>query len=418
MIGQRIRYYRKTKSLTQEELAKGICSVSYLSKIENGDAKSSDDVIQLLCERLGISPESQELDVNFIGLLNEWNYYLTLRKSKEAKEIYLKIEDQIPFIEDPNIILRYKLFLTRQYLTEKKAEDAYNLLKDLKKYKDIDFDSSLKFYHYFILGLYNYITYDYRESIDYFYKAEPYLVQTPLTEVEIATFYYNIALTLTHLTHNTSVISYANKALNIFDKDYHFTRSSDCQILLGIVNRRIKNYSQSEYHFSQALKFAESFNDSKGLSVIYHNLGYVHSSKGDGKKAIEFYHKSIKIKEKIKDQSIHITYYLIAQEYFNLGEPTSSSMWLEKTFNNLEKNPDKEYLIHYKVLKYRLDNDHGKEYEQFIKKEAIPFFQEQNILERVCEYATLLAEYYFNNSQYKSSSEYYKLALEASQQYF
>ncbi|WLD93654.1 tetratricopeptide repeat protein [Alkalihalobacillus sp. AL-G] len=418
MIGQRIRYYRKTKNLTQEELAKGICSVSYLSKIENGDAKSSEDVIELLCERLGISPEEKQLDVNLVGMLNEWNYLMVLRKYEEAETTHNKIKEYIPLIEDPNTLIRYQLFLTRYFITTNNKTKASKQILELNKYYETRSDVALNFYYHFINGLFNHVESNYSQAIKHFENAEAYIQHTPLNQVELATYYYSVALTQTHLFHNTAVINYAYKALDIFDKEYNFTRSADCQILLGIVNRRIKNYLQSEYHFNQALKFAISFNNSKSLGIIYHNLGFVYSNKGDPEEAIKYYLKSLEIKNKVKDSNLQVTYFLIAKEYYNLENYEESNKWMQKINIQLEKEPNDEYTIHYKILKLRLNQQSGKEYENLLKKQAIPFFEDKNIMEYVCEYSTLLADYYYKNSQYKNASENYKLALKASQKFF
>ncbi|MEG0996083.1 MAG: helix-turn-helix transcriptional regulator [Clostridia bacterium] len=51
---QLIRMERLRKSWSQQGLCHGICAVSYLSKIEQGKAEPSDDIIAPLLERLGI----------------------------------------------------------------------------------------------------------------------------------------------------------------------------------------------------------------------------------------------------------------------------------------------------------------------------------------------------------------------------
>ena len=49
-VGTLIRRERLRKNLSQEGLCKGICVVSYLSKIEQGKADPSDEVAALLLE--------------------------------------------------------------------------------------------------------------------------------------------------------------------------------------------------------------------------------------------------------------------------------------------------------------------------------------------------------------------------------
>ena len=49
-----IKRERLLKNWSQEGLCKGICAVSYLSKIEQGKAEASEEIISALFERLGI----------------------------------------------------------------------------------------------------------------------------------------------------------------------------------------------------------------------------------------------------------------------------------------------------------------------------------------------------------------------------
>ena len=56
-IGEAIRKKRIELKLTQEELADDICSVGYLSKIENGMREPSNRIVRMLLERLGATQE-------------------------------------------------------------------------------------------------------------------------------------------------------------------------------------------------------------------------------------------------------------------------------------------------------------------------------------------------------------------------
>lgn len=58
LIGQRIRDARKTKGLTQEQLADAIhISESYMTLIEQGKRNMSIDILEKLSRRLGVSAD-------------------------------------------------------------------------------------------------------------------------------------------------------------------------------------------------------------------------------------------------------------------------------------------------------------------------------------------------------------------------
>lgn len=58
-IGLLIRRERLRRSFSQEGLCRGICAVSYLSKIEQGKAEAGEDILLPLLERLGIRYEAE-----------------------------------------------------------------------------------------------------------------------------------------------------------------------------------------------------------------------------------------------------------------------------------------------------------------------------------------------------------------------
>ena len=57
-IGEIIREQRNRRNISQEELCFGICSVTTLSRIENGNQKPSLKVEEALLERLGHSTDN------------------------------------------------------------------------------------------------------------------------------------------------------------------------------------------------------------------------------------------------------------------------------------------------------------------------------------------------------------------------
>ncbi|NQD68786.1 helix-turn-helix transcriptional regulator, partial [Bacillus haikouensis] len=68
-----IKFYREKNELTQEELGKGICSVTHISKIERGNTQYSPEITQLLSKKLGIDLEKEMQALQkFERLLDQW----------------------------------------------------------------------------------------------------------------------------------------------------------------------------------------------------------------------------------------------------------------------------------------------------------------------------------------------------------
>lgn len=414
MVGQRIRYYRKTKGLTQEELAQGICSVSYLSKIEKGDAKSSEEVINLLCERLGISPEEVD-ESKILEMLNEWNMMMVNRQFEEAEATYKEINEKMKGISQPNLLLRYKLFKARYFLVQSTpnlclAKEELDSVNDLFE----QLPNDLKFYFYTFNGMYkNYLS-SYQEALEYFEKADKQFNQTSnLSDIEAATVYYFLGLTHNYLLHISSVANYAYKAIGIFDREYCYSRSADCQILLGLSYRRARNYEKAKYHLNLALKYSTVFKDKYTSGVILHNLGYVAACQNQHEKAIDYLKESLQFKEARQSiQNTAGTIYLLATEYYVVGDNQKAQDLINKGLKIVNSNHEVYY--HLKKLEFQLTgNDTDPEFTKFLSKDSIPFFKEKGILEYEATHSELLADIYFEQGQYKKASQYYRIANNA-----
>lgn len=107
MIGQRIKEIRNNNNLTQEELADGIISRTYLSLIEKGSVHPSTNVLIKLSERLNCSvndfmQEVSHFRYNDVEILREIAYYEQKIESDDYQSVISFIEkeyetvDQIP----------------------------------------------------------------------------------------------------------------------------------------------------------------------------------------------------------------------------------------------------------------------------------------------------------------------------------
>lgn len=400
--------------MTLEQLSEGICSVSYLSKIEHGD-KSSEDTIKRLCERLGISYEDvdnqEELD-EINELLDEWYKAIRDQNINIVKDIENNITIRLKKIEDPHPLLKYDLYKVRLLLLERNFDGAYSLLEEVEKFKDI-FTTELQYFFFHFKSIYVYYNNeDYEKTLSYLKKAEEILEnKLNLSEQESAELYYQLSLNYIYSYKIGKSINYAYRALNIFEKNYNLKRISDCQTLLGICYRRIHNYQQTEYHYRQALKFAELYDDDERRGIIHHNIGFVYSCQGKSKEAIDHLGKSLKYRINIDPKSRCYTLYLLAKEFLNIKETNKAQKIIYEGLSLAKKHNIKDSYFEFKILDVQINNKDC--YESLLRKEAIPFFKKNNKWEHVSEFAEELANYYYDKGQYKSASQYYRLANNA-----
>lgn len=124
MIGQRIKEIRNNNNLTQEELADGIISRTYLSLIEKGSVHPSTNVLIKLSERLSCSvndfmQEVSHFRYNDVEILREIAYYEQKIESDEFDSVLSFIDkeyemvDQIPPQDSGRIHLIYAKYFNR-----------------------------------------------------------------------------------------------------------------------------------------------------------------------------------------------------------------------------------------------------------------------------------------------------------------
>jgi len=419
MIGTRIRYYRKLSGYTLETLSEGICSVSYLSKIENG-GNSSDDIIIHLCNRLGISYSAIDDSAIVEKLKTEMDEWYRVLVSYEEPESLEKrrasIEEEITNsgIEEPLIHLRFHLFTLRYRLYQNDLAESERLIKHLSSFKEI-FDSELEYYYYHFCGIYYNILNNYSKALQSLKQAEEMLKLLSHTETEEAHLHYQFANLYAKFFRISDSMNYAEKALAIFNKDYNVTRISDCQTILGLCNSEIKNYMKAEYHYGQALKFAKLLNDPIRLGVIYHNLGFVKNGTGQSEEAISYYKQALDYKGRLKnyDASKVKTMYLLAKEYMNINQKEDCLETIRQGLELAEPLDDKEYYFQLKLLEYEIKKIKDAAFENLIANEAIPYFRKMERWDRVADLAENLADYYFQMKYYKRASEMYRIANNA-----
>lgn len=97
---------------------------------------------------------------------------------------------------------------------------------------------------------------------------------------------------------------------------------------------------QLEY-FEKSLKIKEGIDDKKGLASTLNNVGYAHKLLGNLKKAIEYYDRSLKIKDEIGDKKGSSSSYLnIGSLYESQGEIDKALEYYQKALKIQEELKD------------------------------------------------------------------------------
>ncbi|MCT8137838.1 tetratricopeptide repeat protein [Anaerobacillus sp. CMMVII] len=403
--GKIIAMNRMKQSITQEELARGLCSITYLSKLENGKLEQPNaETVQLLLERLGISmcslkehqKEIKELISSIYACINEKNHYLVDQHWTQLNEIIEKNDD--PSLYVYYLLISYRYFLSKEdrgNATENRNEILL-LLKTLTS-------TQLFYFHYFD-GIFHCLDQKFLEGIRSFQKALSVQNNYPTEDPFLL---YHTALAYSNVHNTTLALQYALDVLDVFEKKLNYLRVIDCHIIIGINYTRIKQYDRALEHYNNVLKVVHQFNKEDLIAMVYHNIGFLYSEKKASKLAIDYFLKSLELKKEMTPVYLNTVYFL-ANELIKVKQFDQANDWINKSLS-LITSPS-TYSIKLKLLAYSISGN-SDEHKHYLLEEAVPFYKEKNDFKNLYTCYELLGDLYSQEFKYKASSKYYKLAL-------
>lgn len=148
-VGEILRFYREKYDLNQNDVCAGICSVSTLSKIENGSKEADSLILETLLERIGKEA------LQFEMILNDYDYSLwELRRQIEtemehdkkdiARQLLQEYEEKMP--QDDNVHSQFVLYHRILLEDDKQTEDRCAMANQALRYTCPDIEKAV-LYH-------------------------------------------------------------------------------------------------------------------------------------------------------------------------------------------------------------------------------------------------------------------------------
>ncbi|MGM0845229.1 MAG: tetratricopeptide repeat protein [Bacillota bacterium] len=402
-IGNKIRYHRMRKKLTQEELATGILSVSYLSKIENNQTTASAEVLELLCKRLGISM-LQENDETLVKTFSEWNRALLKNDRKEALRLYEVISPHISEIDDITLLNNFHILKIRYSILLKDFEGSQDLISALQKsYKNLT--EKQRFYFHKFTGNFQYTRRKYEEANHHLKEAEHYFVLgSIMNNEEKADLYYLKSLTYVQLRKHTLAVHYSEESLALYQSLYNNKRCAEIHLLLGVCYRRTHNINEAITHYEWANEISKNIEYTLLRGKVEQNLGCLKSMDNKPEEAIPHFLKSLQFKHDEPESKL-TTILALVKEYYKLKRVEEVRGWLQEGIQLSQSLRDKEKYYELRIYKYaveKLDED----FECFMRDEALPFFESTGNPHLLAHYSKFLGNYYQEIRKYKYAAHY------------
>lgn len=414
-VGHVIRAERVRQNMKQIVLAKGICTPSYLSKIERNMINPSEEVVELLMERLGMdpskfqSPIESDFEQKFAKRLKDtYRSVVTKRDKSYTKEQLDLLVNENPVFYDQSLYYTYLLIVFRfKLILGQDIEQRWNDLAVLDEFVS-NFDEHQMYLYTLNKALLFYSSGKLGKAVENFEVVSEIVCNLYLEEWEQAELDYILGVAYTADIRIFHSIEHIRKALTYFREQFAMKRVLECYVLLGITYKKTEQYQEAFDAYSKAQQLCEDFNLENEKGLVYHNLGSLNSILGNKEEAIGYYLKSMQSKEYIINPFLII--FCLVVEYSKSKEIEKVIEWTNKGIILFEEKQDKRHITYYYHLKfyYFLYCDENPDVK--IAIEIIDYFKELDDHRNVQKYCTALAEWYYMNRKYKLSSYYFKEA--------
>ncbi|WP_082232505.1 helix-turn-helix transcriptional regulator [Halobacillus massiliensis] len=408
--GKALRFHRVKQGLTQNQLAEGIISSAYLSKIENDQTMPAIEVLELLYERLGIDFNDPAINHPSKEKLLEWYEAIVHKRTDDARELQDELLQQKSMLENHQLYVFYELFRIRYLLLKGEVEEAYEAWENIKQHKDT-FDEEMAFYYHLITGLVMYYRGDFDNSYEELLEAKNHSSAIEVKNWEISDLFYLLALGTSQLNFISASIFYTEQALERYQSHYDLSRSADCHIILGINFSRLKNYTKSLENYELAKKIALQTDDYFQLRLVFINLGVLESRRGKHEASINNYKKSLEypFDREAKFELLNAIHGLVT-EHYKMNDLNGCSYWVEDGFKKLLTYPSTAHKLHFTF--YQLLIEDSQDIESFLEEEVIPYFKEKKNHIYIIRYSMFLSDLLEKKRMYKKSSTYLRLAIQ------
>ncbi|PEY28782.1 transcriptional regulator [Bacillus cereus] len=416
-IGERIRQIRIHKGFTQGELVSEICSIAYLSRIENGQIKPSSSFLKKVSQKLNVDSDfliegrSEGIESNILKICDTYKKNESISETElSSLELYVRDTDSIPLLLKVYGVLIYYHARNHNVLyVTPFVEQASQVIPD-----QVDTQDTEDFIYYLMArGLYFFNKGDYITAYEIYKKIENML--GPEETVQHADIYYNISLVRQQLYKDQSISRmYAKKAYKLYEKFNIEQQKIYVLINLAMQYNKDKLPEQAIESLKQAENEAKTNNNPLNVCLIAYNYGKIYQGLKDYANAIPYYEKSLELSEYLTrtPDKVYILRNLIEIHIERKDWQTVNKL-IDKAFDILSTCDIPYAHVQLYGFKAQISKLRGND-ESFEKnmEKAIEIGLEKKQYSLIREFALELGNYLYDSRAYKRSAKYFKIAAE------
>lgn len=394
-VGFLIRYHRLKQNVSQEGLCRGICVVSYLSKIEQGLVTPSKEIIHQLFAALHMEYFDDPPFLHTVAkTLHDYIEKIFLQEdaSKEHDELLKQHEKLLcsPLCIDMKLV---HLFMRFEDIHNEEEAAILRDLHDMKSFEGMMMEEQLFLYHY--LHRYEKIS----EVRIHHLKKAGNCISCSAQKYALAYAYY-------HDGNYAEALEIANSCYELACNEGNAQMMLDTALLLGNCYCNNRNFALMIKYYHRAQMLARTMNKEDIGSVIAYNLGCSYMEWNQPEKAESYFLESLAKLPLDEHSSAILLYQKMALLYSELHDTKRMQYYLTKADEELEHERDPmirrmNAFIHMQCDDTKRDQDDALHFlEDFclLDAERYPYgFR--------CFHARYLLEAYVNRRRYKEAMQ-------------
>lgn len=414
-FGQKIKLQRLKRHMTQQQLAKGICSTSYLSKIEKNHVVPKQEIKDALFKRLDIQDSIFEIDEQTFmhNIQTAYNAVLSIQTKEHARIAFNTFYSTPITLKNQQNFYTTNLYLCYfSLIAEEPLENVQHLVNGLLAIKD-NFTPYQKFLYHAIYAKFLYKQNQFEEAKTAVFEAFKVISIVNIEEMEYATL-----LALEGMIHfrqyeHGNAFSRLRKALDIFLNNHAHEQILTTYNFLGLINLQFGNYDYALKFLNTGYDYAVQLAKKHHYGQLLQNIGYTYARMQEPKRAIQYYRQSLKNKKNPMKQLI--TIHSLVKEYSKVNQNDQITKWCNYGLALISEHDLEEearsYHFHFHIypMLHSLED-----FKPYCLENAIQHFSSIKDDRNVQKYALVLAEKHEEIGQYDKAVGYYRLANKAS----
>jgi transcriptional regulator with XRE-family HTH domain len=397
--GKIIKFYREKNKITQEQLGKGICSGTHISKIERLHTEYAPEIVTLLSERLGINMEYEITKLrNLKDRLYQWQDVIIMQLFDEMDLINdeLEKEDLIQISEYINL---YQLLRVRYLLMHNLPDDAFNIIHGIQKneHKLSSYEASLLKH---VLGIYYLAKHENLHAIHTLKSIDE-------SDYNNKEYTYHLAAAYHSIESPVMAYYYADKSRQFFKEINHYLRVIDAEMLMLIQVKDDGEFKETIQRFQNLIKSCELCHSPVRKARVLHNLAFEYFRRNNFELASKYYKESMSLKDNDSNP------YLLSLDGYIRSSLNGSILTREELSklakDGLEtaiKKNERLFIILFNLLSFLID-EKEKEYHQYLCDQALPMFKQFGFVYLIQRSKKELFNYYI---KFKQTNKALKMA--------